>query len=137
MSNITMSDLMAKIQKLEEEIEKLKEELVKLPEQPEYKDKLITLIKDGAISLGGGELVVRLNKRDLDLIEDSTLWNLEKEVENVTKKVTVLKKGEPVDITGGCIIETADGLKSLDNSLEAIFNRNMNEIRAKITEKLF
>ncbi|MEO2117611.1 MAG: V-type proton ATPase subunit E [Methanocaldococcus sp.] len=122
---------------IEMAINKLKEELTKLPEQPEYKDKLIKLIKDGATSLGGGELVVRLNKRDIELIDDSTLWNLEKEVESITKKVTVLKKGEPVDIIGGCIIETADGLKSLDNSLEAIFNRNLNVIRARITEKLF
>jgi len=122
---------------IEMAINKLKEELTKLPEQPDYKDKLIKLIKEGAISLGGGDLVVRLNKRDIELIDDSTLWNLEKEVENITKKVTVLKKGEPVDIVGGCIIETADGLKSLDNSLEAIFNRNLNVIRARITEKLF
>ncbi len=122
---------------IEMAINKLKEELTKLPEQPDYKDKLIKLIKEGAISLGGGDLVVRLNKRDIELIDDSTLWNLEKEVESVTKKVTVLKKGEPVDIVGGCIIETADGLKSLDNSLEAIFNRNLNVIRARITEKLF
>jgi V/A-type H+-transporting ATPase subunit E len=122
---------------IEMAINKLKEELVKLPEQPEYKDKLINLIKDGAVSLGGGELIVRLNSRDMGLIEDSTLWNLEKEIESITKKVTVLKKGDPVDIIGGCIIETADGLKSLDNSLEAIFNRNLNVIRARITEKLF
>jgi V/A-type H+-transporting ATPase subunit E len=122
---------------IEMAINKLKEELVKLPEQPEYKDKLINLIKDGAVSLGGGELIVRLNSRDMELIEDSTLWNLEKEIESITKKVTVLKKGDPVDIIGGCIIETADGLKSLDNSLEAIFNRNLNVIRARITEKLF
>ncbi|ACV24286.1 V-type proton ATPase subunit E [Methanocaldococcus fervens] len=118
-------------------IEKLREELAKLPEQSEYKDKLINLIKDGAVSLGGGELVVRLNKRDMDIIDDSVLWNLEKEVEEMTKKVTVLKKGKPVDIIGGCIIETADGLKSLDNSLEAIFNRNLDVVRARITEKLF
>ncbi|XRP97368.1 V-type proton ATPase subunit E [Methanocaldococcus sp. 16A] len=129
--------LEAKEEIMDKAIEKLKEELVKLPEQPEYKDKLINLIRDGAVSLGGGELVVRLNKRDMEIIDDATLWYLEKEVENMTKKVTVLKKGEPVDITGGCIIETIDGLKSLDNSLEAIFNRNLNVIRARITEKLF
>ncbi|AIJ06424.1 V-type ATP synthase subunit E [Methanocaldococcus bathoardescens] len=129
--------LEAKEEIIDMAIEKLKEELVKLPEQPEYKDKLVNLIRDGAVSLGGGELVVRLNRRDMDIIDDATLWYLEKEVENMTKKVTVLKKGEPVDITGGCVIETADGLKSLDNSLEAIFNRNLNVIRARITEKLF
>ncbi|ADC68703.1 H(+)-transporting two-sector ATPase E subunit [Methanocaldococcus sp. FS406-22] len=129
--------LEAKEEIIEMAINKLKEELVKLPEQPEYKDKLVNLIKDGAVSLGGGELIVRLNSRDMELIEDSTLWNLEKEIESITKKVTVLKKGDPVDIIGGCIIETADGLKSLDNSLEAIFNRNLNVIRARITEKLF
>jgi len=129
--------LEAKEEIIDMAIEKLKEELVKLPEQPEYKDKLVNLIRDGAVSLGGGELVVRLNRRDMDIIDDATLWYLEKEVENMTKKVTVLKKGEPVDITGGCVIETVDGLKSLDNSLEAIFNRNLNVIRARITEKLF
>ncbi|XRO76278.1 V-type proton ATPase subunit E [Methanocaldococcus sp. 10A] len=129
--------LEAKEEIIEKAIEKLKEELVKLPGQPDYKDKLIKLIRDGAVSLGGGELVVRLNRRDMDIIDDATLWNLEKEVENMTKKVTVLKKGEPVDITGGCIIETIDGLKLLDNSLEAIFNRNLDVIRARITEKLF
>jgi len=129
--------LKAKEEIIEMAIKKLREELTKLPEQPDYKDKLIKLIKEGAVSLGGGELVVRLNKKDMALIDDSTLWNLEKEIENITKKVTVLKKGEPVDIIGGCIIETADGLKSLDNSLEAIFNRNLNIIRLKITEKLF
>ncbi len=118
-------------------INKLREELYKLPEQPDYKDKLIKLIKDGAISLGGGELIVRLNRRDMELIDDATLWDLEKEIENIAKKVTVLKKGDEVDIIGGCIIETSDGLKSLDNSLEAIFERNLNIIRAKVTEKLF
>jgi len=70
--------LEAKEEIIEMAINKLKEELAKLPEQSDYKDKLIKLIKDGAVSLGGGELVVRLNKRDLDLIEDSTLWNLER-----------------------------------------------------------
>ncbi|WP_456471906.1 V-type ATP synthase subunit E [Methanocaldococcus sp.] len=122
---------------IEKAIQKLREDLNKYPEEPEYMDKLLKLIKEGAISLGGGEILVNLNKRDFEMLEEEKLWKIEKEVEQITKKVTVLKKGEIVDIIGGCILETKDKTKLLDNSLEAIFERNLPIIRVKVTEKLF
>ncbi|EHP89067.1 V-type proton ATPase subunit E [Methanotorris formicicus] len=122
---------------IEMAIEKLREDLAKLPEKPEYKGILEKMIKNGAVSLGGGELIVQLNERDMGLVEDEVLWKLEKEIEEAAGKVTILKKGEPVKIIGGCIISTADGLKILNNSLEAVFERDMENIRAKITDILF
>lgn len=118
-------------------IEKLEEDMLKLPQKESYKDVLLKLIINGVISVGGGELTLHLNKRDLELIDDSTIWAIEKEMEEVLKKVTILKKGESVDIVGGCIIKTADQLKVCDNSLESVFDRNSEAIRAKIAEMLF
>lgn len=118
-------------------IEKLEEDMLKLPQKESYKDILLKLIINGVISVGGGELTLHLNKRDFELIDDSTIWAIEKEMEEVLKKVTILKKGESVDIVGGCIIKTADQLKVCDNSLESVFDRNSEAIRAKIAEMLF
>ncbi len=118
-------------------IEKLEEDLIKLPQKDNYKDVLLKLIIEGVISVGGGELVLELNEKDLKLIDDSTLWAIEKEMEDRLKKSTILKKGKPVDIIGGCIVKTADNLKVCDNSLESVFERNLESIRAKVAELLF
>ncbi len=118
-------------------IQKLEEDLVKLPQKEEYKDTLLKMIITGVYSVGGGELELQLNKNDWKLIDDSTLWALEKEMEDRLKKVTVLKKGESLPIIGGCVVKTADKTKVSDNSLEATFERNLDAIRAKIAEMLF
>ncbi|ENN96081.1 H+transporting two-sector ATPase E subunit [Methanocaldococcus villosus KIN24-T80] len=129
--------LKTKEELIEKAIVKLREDLLKYPESNEYKEKLIKLIMDGAIALGGGEILVRLNERDDKLIDAQVLWNLEKTIEDMTGKVTILKKGKPVNIIGGCILESSDGFKVLDNSLEAIFDRNLPNIRSKVMEILF
>ncbi|WP_421077737.1 V-type proton ATPase subunit E [Methanothermococcus sp. Ax23] len=118
-------------------IEKLEEDLIKLPQKDNYKDVLLKLIIEGVISVGGGELILELNEKDLKLIDDSTLWAIEKEMEDRLKKSTILKKGTPANIIGGCIVKTADSLKVCDNSLESVFERNLESIRAKVAELLF
>ncbi len=118
-------------------IEKLEEDLVKLPKKDNYKDILLKLIIEAVFSVGGGELILQLNKNDYDLINDETLWAIEKEAEERLRKTTILKRGEPVDIIGGCIIKTSDELKVYDNSLESVFERNLESIRAKVADLLF
>ncbi len=118
-------------------IEKLEEDLVKLPKSDGYKDILLKLIIEGVFSVGGGELILQLNERDYKIINDDALWAIEKEAEERLKKTTILKRGEPVDILGGCIIKTADESKVYDNSLESVFERNLESIRTKVAELLF
>ena len=118
-------------------IEKLEKDLAKLPEKDEYKDVLLKLIVEGVFSVGGGELILQLNERDYKLINDDTLWAIEKEAEEKLRKTTILKRGAPVDIIGGCIIKTVDESKVYDNSLESVFERNLESIRAKVADLLF
>jgi V/A-type H+-transporting ATPase subunit E len=118
-------------------IEKLEKDLAKLPEKDDYKDVLLKLIVEGVFSVGGGELILQLNEKDYKLISDDALWAIEKEAEEKLRKTTILKRGAPVDIIGGCIIKTVDESKVYDNSLESVFERNLESIRAKVAELLF
>jgi len=122
---------------IERAIKKLEEELVELPEKENYRDLLVKLIVDGAVAVDSGEVVVDLNRRDYETLDINSLWEIEKEIERVANRSVVVRKGSIVDIVGGAIVKDRDGLKICNNSLEAIFERNLENIRAKIAEVLF
>ncbi len=124
--------LKAKEKIIEKAIQKIKEDLFKLPEKPEYRDKLYKLTVE-AIELLGEEdsYIAKINKRDINLL---------KEIQNELKYdfgKNITLKVETVDIIGGIILQTIDKTKEVDNSLEAIFERKLPEIRIKLSEKLF
>ncbi len=118
-------------------LNKLREELVEVPEKDNYKDILIKYIKDGISALNSNEVFVQLTEKDSKLISDSDLWNLEKEIEKDSKIVIIIKRKINNNIIGGAIIESADGTKICDNSLEAVFDRNIDTIRANVASLLF
>ena len=118
-------------------VEKLKEDLTKLPEKGEYKTLLSKLIIEGITSVGGGEVILELNERDYEAIDSKKLWEIENKVEEVLKKPIIVKKGDVVDIIGGCIVKTSDNSKICDNSLEAVFERNLEDIKGKVAGLLF
>ncbi|MBW9224035.1 V-type ATP synthase subunit E [Methanothermococcus sp. SCGC AD-155-E23] len=122
---------------IEMAIKKLREELMKLPERENYRDLLIKLIVDGAVAVGSEEVVVDLNKRDYEMLDIKTLWEIEKEIERLTNRSVIVRRGSTVDIVGGAIVKDRSGSKICDNSLEAIFERNLEHIRAKIAQVLF
>jgi len=122
---------------IEMAIEKLKEDLITLPEKEEYSTLLFKLIIEGIISVGGGEVVLELNERDYETIDSKVLWAIENEMEKLLEKPAIVKKGEVVNIIGGCIVKTSDNSKICDNSLEAVFERNLEDIKVKVAELLF
>ena len=118
-------------------IEKLREDLITLPEKEEYSTLLFKLIIEGIISVGGGEVVLGLNERDYETIDSKALWAIENEMEKLLEKPAIVKKGDVVNIIGGCIVKTSDNLKICNNSLEAVFERNLEDIKGKVSELLF
>jgi len=122
---------------IERAIKKLEEELVELPEKENYRDLLVKLIVDGAVAVDSGEVVVDLNRRDYETLDINSLWEIEKEIERVANRSVVVRKGSIVDIVGGAIVKDRESSKICNNSLEAIFERNLENIRAKIAEVLF
>ncbi|HIQ39294.1 MAG TPA: V-type ATP synthase subunit E [Methanothermococcus okinawensis] len=122
---------------IEKAVKKLKEDLMKLPEKEEYNTLLLKLIIEGIVAIGGEEVVIDLNKRDYETIDSKVMWTIESEMEKLLNKPVIVRKGDIVDIVGGCIVKTKDGSKICNNSLEAIFERNLENIKGKIAELLF
>ncbi|HIP84470.1 MAG TPA: V-type ATP synthase subunit E [Methanothermococcus okinawensis] len=122
---------------IEMAIRKLREELMKLPERENYRDLLIKLIVDGAVAVDSDDVVVDLNRRDYEMIDINTLWEIERKIERETNRAVVVRKGSIVDIVGGAIVRDRSSSKICNNSLEAIFERNLENIRTKIAQLLF
>ena len=59
-----------------------------------------------------------------------------KEDEKVAKEMGVEVKGK-VDAIGGVIIKSIDGKKEIDATFDALLKRRMNELRIKISERLW
>ncbi|WP_423791932.1 V-type ATP synthase subunit E [Methanocaldococcus indicus] len=124
--------LKAREEIIEKAIEKLREDLKKLPESDKYQDILYKLTVDAINVLGEEEeYYAKINERDIELIK-----NIEKELKYEFGKNIKLNV-ETANIIGGIILENIERTKLVDNSLEAVFERKLPEIRIKIVEKLF
>ncbi|GBF36039.1 V/A-type H+/Na+-transporting ATPase subunit E [Methanofervidicoccus abyssi] len=122
---------------IEKAIKKLREDLIKLPEKEEYNTLLLKLIIEGIVAIGEEEVFIDLNKRDYEIINSKIMWTIESEMGKLLNKSVIVRKGNIVDIVGGCIVKSKNGSKICDNSLEAVFERNLENIKEKIAELLF
>jgi len=129
--------LMKREELIEKAVKKLKEDLIKLPEKEDYSTLLFKLIIEGIIAVGEEEIILDLNKRDYETIDSKVIWAIESEMEKLFNKPVIVRKGNIVDIIGGCIVKNKDGSKICNNSLEAVFERNLENIKGKIAEVLF
>ena len=129
--------LMKREELIEKAVKKLKEDLIKLPEKEDYSTLLFKLIIEGIIAVGEEEIILDLNKRDYETIDSKVIWAIESEMEKLLNKPVIVRKGNIVDIIGGCIVKNKDGSKVCNNSLEAVFERNLENIKGKIAEVLF
>jgi len=129
--------LMKREELIEKAVKKLKEDLIKLPEKEDYSTLLFKLIIEGIIAVGEEEIILDLNKRDYEMLNSKVIWAIESEMEKLFNKPVIVRKGNIVDIIGGCIVKNKDGSKICNNSLEAVFERNLENIKGKIAEVLF
>jgi len=129
--------LMKREELIEMAVKKLKGDLIKLPEKEEYSTLLFKLIIEGIIAIGEEEVVIDLNEKDYKTLDSKVMWAIESEMEKLLNKPVIVRKGNIVDIIGGCIVRNKDGSKICNNSLEAVFERILENIKGKIAELLF
>nr|MDO8081794.1 V-type ATP synthase subunit E family protein [Candidatus Freyarchaeota archaeon] len=125
----------AQEQLIEMAYEKANEKLSELTSSKEYPKILERLVQSAAISIGGGELEVLLPAGHSKYLSNtsSIAKNVEAETKNTTN-ITVSK--ETLDATGGCLVRKKDGSISVDNTFQAILERNIKEIRVKAAKTL-
>jgi vacuolar-type H+-ATPase subunit E/Vma4 len=116
--------------------DEVKKKLREFTRTNEYDKILESLIEEGAIAAGGGELQVHLNSYDYE--RSLALDRLSDNVEKATGVRTMLGKAtEPAETIGGSLIRSKDGKVAVDNTLEAITESRRKDLEPKISIILF
>jgi len=114
----------------------VKKKLREFTRTNEYDKILESLIEEGAVAAGGGELQVHLNSYDCQ--RNLALDQLSDNVEKATGVRTMLRKAtDPANTIGGALIKSKDGKVAVDNSLEAVIESRRKDLEPKISTLLF
>ena len=155
--NARRAELGAKEEVIEEAFSKATEDLTNMANtnDPEYVDALIEMIKEAAVEIGGGDLIVLLKEDDIPKVQDkletiiglikslvkrekpSDLGAIATEVSNETDVVTTLEIGEPIDTIGGAILRTRNGEIQVNNTIESRMLRFKKSLRSEVAKTLF
>jgi len=116
--------------------DEVKKKLREFTRTNEYDKILESLIEEGAIAAGGGELQVHLNSYDYQ--RNLALDQLSDNVEKATGVKTMLRKAtDPANTIGGALIKSKDGKVTVNNTLEALIERRRKDLEPKISAILF
>lgn len=111
------------------------ERLKEFCQTPEYKEVLENLIKDAAITIGGGNLEVLLSE-NTNIEPD--LSKIAKEVEKQTGTATsIVISKDKVKSIGGAIVRSLDQSFTVDNTFEARLERVREQLRVSVANVLF
>jgi len=121
---------------IERVFDEVKKKLRGFTRTDDYDKILKSLIQEGAIAAGGGELQVYLNSYDYQ--RDLALDQLSDNIKKATGVRTMLSKAtEPANKIGGALIKSKDGKVAVDNTLEALIESRRKDLEPKIAALLF
>lgn len=152
------AELEAKEEVIEEAFNKAAGELKDMAnsDSEEYVEALIEMIKEAAVEIGGGDLIILLKADDvdkvkgkLDLIADKVkslvtgksnsinLKSIANDVSSESGIKTTFEIGEPIDTIGGAILKTRNGEIQVNNTIEARMLRFKKSLRSDVAKTLF
>ena len=155
--NARRAELGAKEEVIEEAFSKATEDLTNMANtnDSEYVDALVEMIKEAAVEIGGGDLIVVLKEEDIPKVQDklesivglikslikrekpSDLSAIATEVSQETDVETTLEIGEPIDTIGGAILRTRNGEIQVNNTIESRMLRFKKSLRSEVAKTLF
>ena len=155
--NARRAELGAKEEVIEEAFSKATEDLTNMANtnDSEYVDALVEMIKEAAVEIGGGDLIVLLKEDDIPKVQDkletiiglvkalikrekpSDLGLIATEVSLETDVDTTLEIGEPIDTIGGAILRTRNGEIQVNNTIESRMLRFKKSLRSEVAKTLF
>lgn len=155
--NARRAELGAKEEVIEEAFNKATSDLKNIAtnDDEKYIPALITMIKEAATEIGGGDLIILLKDGDAEkvkgegegidkiksLLKDRNkpldLKSLAKEISSETGVETTLDIGEPIDCIGGAILRTRNGDIQVNNTIESRMLRFKKSLRSEVAKTLF
>ncbi|KZX15886.1 V-type proton ATPase subunit E [Methanobrevibacter cuticularis] len=131
-------ELGAREEVIEESFTKAKEELKNMAStsDSQYITALIGMIKEAAIEIGGGDLIIHVKDGDKVKIEGS-INEIADEVKSETGNDTRFDLGESISTIGGVIIKTKNGEIEVNNTIESRMSRFKKVLRSEVANILF
>ena len=102
----------------------------------EYINSLEGNIKEAALEIGGGDLIIYTKEEDISKAKN-LVSSIETNVTSQTGKDTKFEFGESIDTIGGAILKTKNGNIEVNNTIEARLLRYKKDLRGKVAEILF
>jgi len=111
---------------LRQTFDKARERLASVPQWSDYTQIVRNLITEAVHHIDTREVTIRADEVTLSILDDQFVTALEKEL-GVTLHV-----GEPLERGTGVIVETPDGHRRYDNTLETRLDRMQDELRTLV-----
>ncbi len=157
--NARRFELEAKEEVIEAAFNKATEELTQIAstDDEKYTTSLISMIKEAATEIGGGNLIIQLKEDDIPKVKSNletiasdvksiltgnkkdqlNLNNIAKDVSSATSTETKITIGEPINTIGGVVVKTENGDIEVNNTIEARMLRNKKNLRSEVAKTLF
>jgi vacuolar-type H+-ATPase subunit E/Vma4 len=113
-------------QLLQQVLASAQQQLTSVPQQPDYEQIVKRLVREAAEHLGADEALVRADVETRKVLNDETLADLGREL-NVH-----LRAGEPLAQSTGIVLETPNGHRRFDNTLETRIARMWDGLRTPV-----
>ncbi|MFH1588920.1 MAG: V-type ATP synthase subunit E family protein [Candidatus Diapherotrites archaeon] len=101
-----------------------KEQIPSLRKNKNYGKKLEEMVKKGVIEINEKELIIRVAKPDVSKIKSSWFKGIKAKVNSDDS------------ILAGAVIESGDGLISVDYTFESLLEKNWPHLKKKVVEEL-
>lgn len=123
---------------IDDVFDKAEEKLRDYVDKSAYQDTLRRLMLEAGESLGGGNLVVKLNARDQEKMSTSDLENLAEEIQDRTDTETeIALDKKAIKTIGGAIVSSAERKATVDNTFEARLERMKEQAKPELETILF
>ncbi|PCN51211.1 hypothetical protein B6U99_00245 [Candidatus Geothermarchaeota archaeon ex4572_27] len=120
---------------VEEAVKEARARLAKVERDDKYLDILVRLTCEAIENVGEGEVILYVNKEDIEFLNKR--WDaFVSKVWEKHPKVSMKLSKEPTEIMGGVIVSSTDGLKIYNNSFDARLNRVIEGERGRIVSIL-
>jgi V/A-type H+-transporting ATPase subunit E len=113
-------------QLLERAFAEARQQLASAPQWPDYEQIAHRLVREAVERLGAAEVVARVDEETRRVLSDDALAELGEELD------VHLRDGEPLTRSGGAVVETLDGHRRYDNTLETRLARMRESLRTPV-----
>jgi len=102
----------------------------------EYINSLEGNIKEAALEIGGGDLIIHTKEEDQSKIQNLT-QSIADYIKSETGNDTKFEFGSAIDTIGGAVLKTKNGEIEVNNTIEARLLRYKKDLRSQVAKILF